>query len=100
MIKSEPVPGKDTTVEVNCSRGFRYVRYVGPKSAGSHRPRVTYYGEEGEGDDSQLYQITNLPLIVMHKLQRKQSLLLTGRMLQLNRITIQTLQKKQRLKRL
>ena len=66
MIKSEPVPGKDTTVEVNCSRGFRYVRYVGPKSAGSHRPRVTYYGEEGEGDDSQLYQITNLPLIVMH----------------------------------
>ena len=66
MIKSEPVPGKDTTVEVNCSRGFRYVRYVGPKSAGNVVPQVTYYGEEGEGDDSQLYQITNLPMIVMH----------------------------------
>ena len=66
MIKEEPSPGEYVTVDVNCSRGFRYVRYVGPKSAGSHRPKVSYYGDPGEGDDSQLYQVTNLPLVVMH----------------------------------
>ncbi len=66
MIKEEPSPGEYVTVDVNCSRSFRYVRYVGPKSAGSHRPKVSYYGDPGEGDDSQLYQVTNLPLVVMH----------------------------------
>ena len=52
--------------EVNVSRGFRYVRYVGPNSARCQIAELEFWGYEGEGDDSQFYQITNLPTVSIH----------------------------------
>ena len=48
---------------IDCSRGFRYVRYVGPASSYGQIAELEFYGTPGEGDDSHLWQITNLPTI-------------------------------------
>ena len=52
--------------DVPVSRGFRYVRYVGPNDVRCNIAELEFYGYEGEGDDSQWYQITNLPTVSIH----------------------------------
>ena len=62
-------PGEDLRMQyadVSCSRGFRYVRYVSPVSTRCNLAELVFYGEPGEGDDSQLYQLTNIPTVVIH----------------------------------
>lgn len=66
LIK-EPAPeGVMTYVDVSCSRGFRYVRYVTPNDCRCNIAELEFYGIKGEGDDSQLYQLTNLPTVVIN----------------------------------
>lgn len=55
-----------TYAEINCSRGFRYVRYVTPNDVRCNLAELAFYGIEDEGDDSQLYQLTNLPTVVIN----------------------------------
>ena len=52
--------------DVDVSRGFRYVRYVGPNSARCNIGELEFYGFEGQGDDSKFYQVTNLPTVSIH----------------------------------
>ena len=52
--------------DVNVSRGFRYVRYVGPANARCNIGELEFYGRPGVGDDSQFYQVTNLPTVSIH----------------------------------
>lgn len=52
--------------DVNVSRGFRYVRYVGPNDARCNIGEVEFYGQEGVGDNTRFYQVTNLPTLIMH----------------------------------
>ena len=52
--------------DVDCSRGFRYVRYVSPNDVRCNLAELEFYGYEGDGDDSRLYQITNLPTVVIN----------------------------------
>ena len=52
--------------DINVSRGFRYVRYVGPNDVRCNIGELEFYGYEGEGDDSKFYQITNLPTVSIH----------------------------------
>ena len=52
--------------DINVSRGFRYVRYVGPNDARCNLSELAFYGYAGEGDDSQFYQLTNLPTVSIH----------------------------------
>ena len=66
MIKEQPESNVLTKVAVNVSRGFRYVRYVGPNNVRCNIAEVQFYGHEGEGDDSQFYTPTNLPLLTIH----------------------------------
>lgn len=66
IIKSAPQDGVMTTVNISCSRSFRYVRYVGPNNVRCNIAELHFFGVEGEGDDSQLYQITNIPVVVIH----------------------------------
>ena len=58
-----------TYVDINCSRGFRYVRYFSPASARGQVPDLEFYGHQGEGDDSRFFQVTNLPTVVIHTLK-------------------------------
>ena len=75
LISSTPANGKEITTDINVSRGFRYIRYVGMRGLGSsyspgfsycHVAELKFYGHAGEGDDSQFYQITNLPTLSVH----------------------------------
>jgi len=58
--------GQYDEAKVDVSRGFRYVRYVGPNDARCNVAEVEFYGYESEGDDSHLYQVTNLPTLNIH----------------------------------
>lgn len=66
LISSTPEDNVLTEVEVNVSRGFRYVRYVGPNDVRCNVAEIKFFGYEGEGDDSQFYSPTNLPVVVIH----------------------------------
>lgn len=59
-----------TEQEINCSRGFRYLRFVFPyaqvSGKSSYMGELKFYGYEGVGDNSFLPQLTNLPTISIH----------------------------------
>lgn len=64
-------PGRERTMQyldISCSRGFRYVRYVGPNDARCNLAELAFYGYASEGDDSRLCQLTQLPTITIHTL--------------------------------
>ena len=52
--------------DVTCTRGFRYVRYVSPNDVRCNVAEIEFHGYKGEGDDSKLYQLTNLPTVVVN----------------------------------
>ena len=60
--------GQISYADVNCSRGFRYVRYIGPADARCNIAELEFYGYPDEGDDTHLYQVTNLPTVSIHTL--------------------------------
>ena len=66
IITEKGTIGQLSHGEVSCSRGFRYVRYVGPADARCNVAELEFYGHEGEGDDSHLMQLTNLPVVTIH----------------------------------
>ena len=66
LISERPDDGLMTRKEIDCSRGFRYVRYIGPADVRCNIAELKFYGEEGEGDDSKLPEITNLPTVTIH----------------------------------
>lgn len=68
MIEENGSSDKMSYADVNCSRGFRYVRYVAPAKANINEAELEFYGHQGEGDDSRFYQITNLPTVSIHTL--------------------------------
>ena len=68
VIDEKGTIGTISYADVNCSRGFRYVRYVGPSDARCNIAELEFYGYAGEGDDSHLYQVTNLPTVTIHTL--------------------------------
>lgn len=65
LIKEPGTPGQMNYATVNCSRGYRYVRYVTPNDKRCNLAELSFYGKKGEGDDSQFLQITNLPTVVI-----------------------------------
>ena len=66
FISETPPTGTTVTSDVNVSRGFRYVRYVGGAGSYCNVAELKFYGHAGEGDDSQFYQVTNLPTLSVH----------------------------------
>jgi hypothetical protein len=74
MVNTASTPtGAFTTVSITCSRGFRYVRYLGPayddgtwRNAVCNIAELQFSGYQAPGDDTQLPQITNLPSVVVH----------------------------------
>jgi len=62
MFKTAPESGKINYLDIDVSRGFRYVRVVATDGEG-YFAEIEFYGIPGEGDDSKFYQITNLPTV-------------------------------------
>lgn len=66
MIKEAASSGTMHHKEVDCSMGFRYVRYVSPNNVRCNLAELEFYGYPAEGDESRLYQVTNLPTVVIN----------------------------------
>ena len=66
MIKNSAPSSVMNYENVECSRGFRYVRYVTPNDSRCNLAELEFFGYEGAGDDSKLYQITNLPTVIIN----------------------------------
>lgn len=58
--------------DVNCSKGFRYVRYVSPSDVRCNLAELEFYGHEGEGDDSHMFQFTQLPTVCINTVDSKE----------------------------
>lgn len=63
IITRPGIIGQLDSAEVDCSKGFRYVRYVGPADARCNLAELEFYGTAGDGDNSHMYQLTNLPTV-------------------------------------
>lgn len=63
VITENGVIGSMSYAETYCSRGFRYVRFVSTSDARCNIAELEFYGTPGEGNDVNLYQITNLPTV-------------------------------------
>ena len=66
VVTEAPPMNVLTEQTVICSKGFRYVRYVGPNDVRCNIAEIEFYGYKGEGDNSHLPQLTNLPTITIH----------------------------------
>lgn len=66
LIDQTPQAGAMQYADVDCSRGFRYLRYVGPSGSYCEIAELEFYGQKGDGDDSHLWQVTNLPTVVVN----------------------------------
>ena len=71
LIDEKGKIGTISYADVNCSRGFRYVRYIGPSDARCNIAELEFYGYPDEGDDTHLYQVTNLPTVSIHTLNNE-----------------------------
>ena len=67
MIPESSSDGQMEDAEVDVTRGFRYVRYVGPNNSYGYISEIEFWGYEGEGTDDRFYQPTNLPLVVINQ---------------------------------
>ena len=66
LIPNTGTAKKMDYADVPVTRGFRYVRYVGPNDARCNIAELEFYGYEGEGVDSVWYQVTNIPTVSIH----------------------------------
>ena len=66
IIDKAGVIGEMHYADVHVSKGFRYVRYVGPNDVRCNIAELAFYGHAGEGDESQFYLPSGLPLVLIH----------------------------------
>lgn len=66
IVTTSPNAKVLTAQTIHCSKGFRYVRYIGPNGMRSDVAELEFYGYEGEGDDSALTQIAQIPTVSIH----------------------------------
>ena len=70
MITEEGKENEMNYINIDISRGFKYLRYVGPNGKNCTISQLEFYGyeakEEDENTEEKLYQPTGLPLIVIN----------------------------------
>ena len=67
LIITDPPPVNVlTSRNVSCSKGFRYVRYVGPSDVRCNIAEIEFWGYKAEGNNSNLHQLTNIPTVTIH----------------------------------
>lgn len=72
-IITEPgIIGSMSYGDVDCSKGFRYVRFVSTGDSRCNIAELEFYGNTGDGDDSHLFQVTNLPTVVVNTLNAEE----------------------------
>lgn len=66
LIDQKGVIGEMHYADIIVSKGFRYVRYVGPHDKRCNIAELEFYGHAGEGDDSKFYLPSGLPVVIMN----------------------------------
>lgn len=66
LIDEQGIIGQMSYADIAMSKGFRYVRYVGPNNGRCNVAELAFYGHESAGDNSLIYRPTQLPLVVIH----------------------------------
>lgn len=66
MYESTPESGQMIYNDISVTRGFRYVRYMGPHGSYSDVAELEFYGIESEGQDSLFYSPLNLPTVSIY----------------------------------
>lgn len=66
MVTPTENEGFETDIDIEVSRAFRYVRFIGPTGSYGQAAELEFYGYESEGSEDYFYQSTNLPLVVIH----------------------------------
>lgn len=66
MVTPTEENGYEKEIDIEVSRAFRYVRFVGATGSYGQAAELEFYGYESEGSDDHFYQPTNLPLVVVH----------------------------------
>lgn len=66
IIDSVGTIGKMSYATVVVSKGFRYVRYVGPNDARCNIAELAFYGHAGEGNEDKFYRPSALPLVIIN----------------------------------
>ena len=66
IIDKQGVIGEMHYADIEVSKGFRYVRYVGPHDTRCNIAELEFYGHEGEGDESKFYLPSGIPVVIMN----------------------------------
>jgi len=66
IVKEKGTAREMQYIDIQCTKGFRYVRYVGPDDARCNVSEIEFYGTKGVGDDTKLCQLTNLPTVIIN----------------------------------
>lgn len=66
LINQTPSQNSLTFQPITCSKGYRYVRYVGPSNANCNVAEIEFHGYKAVGDNSNIPQTTNLPTVIIH----------------------------------
>ena len=65
IITEKGIIGQMHYADIACSRGVRYVRYVGPNNARCNIAELAFFGHESAGDDSYLPTLSGLPMVII-----------------------------------
>lgn len=65
VLKEAPSYGENH-IQINCTKGFRYLRYYGPSGSRTSIRDLSFSGYKSKGKEAAMYQLTNLPLVVIH----------------------------------
>ena len=66
-IISEPgIPNQLSTLNINSTRGFRYVRFYGSLQYRTNIAELEFWGYQSEGNNTRIGQLTNLPTVNIH----------------------------------
>ena len=66
LIDQKGVIGEMHYADIMVSKGFRYVRYVGPHDKRCNIAELEFYGHADEGDDSKFYLPSGIPVVIMN----------------------------------
>ncbi len=66
LIDQKGVIGEMHYADIIVSKGFRYVRYVGPHDKRCNIAELAFYGHAGEGDESEFYLPSGIPVVIMN----------------------------------
>lgn len=72
LITTAPTSGQMNYADIDCSLGFRYVRYVGPSGSQCAVSELEFYGTPGVGDKTKLPQFSLLPVVSINTVNSKE----------------------------